>query len=89
MILSLLKTYSLIYCFIIFSLLKFRYEDERRERNRELGIPEPLESVTLPDAEQFQLPDVDHHNRGRRGRDQPRFQRGPGGMYFGFFFFLV
>jgi hypothetical protein len=60
---------------------KNRYLEERRERNRELGIPEPLESVTLPDAEQFQLQEIEQ-NRGRRGRDQPRFQRGDRGIYF-------
>ena len=64
----------------IFSF-KNRYEEERRERNRELGIPEPLESVTLPDAEQFQLQEIEQ-NRGRRGRDQPRFQRGDRGIFF-------
>ena len=66
----------------IFSF-KNRYEEERRERNRELGIPEPLESVTLPDAEQFQLQEIEQ-NRGRRGRDQPRFQRGDRGINFHF-----
>ena len=31
--------------------------------------------------EQFQIPEADHHNRGRRGRDQPRFQRGSQGWF--------
>ena len=47
-----------------------RIEEERRERNREMGIPEPLiPPEPVPDEEEYQ-------HRGRRGRDQPRFQRG-------------
>ena len=47
-----------------------KIEDERRERNREMGIPEPLiPPEPVPEEEEYQ-------HRGRRGRDQPRFQRG-------------
>ena len=59
-----------------------RYEVERRERNRELGIPEPLEPPPpiVPEMEHFD----DHHGRGgRRGRgsrgDRPP-RGGRGGM---------
>ena len=49
-----------------------RLEEERKARNRELGMPEPL--VPL---EPIVQDEEEHHNRGRRGgRDQPRFQRG-------------
>ena len=48
-----------------------RIDEERRERNREMGIPEPLiPAEPVPDQEE------EYQHRGRRGRDQPRFQRG-------------
>ena len=56
-----------------------RYEEERRERNRELGIPEPLEPPPsiVPEIEHFE----DHHvgRGGRRGRGEGRGQRPPRG----------
>lgn len=66
-------------------VLNARFDEERRERHRELGLepPVPLE-VPPPPVAPLPLEDhssiiiEDQHNRGRRGgRDpQPRFQRG-------------
>merc|ERR1712062_884540 len=59
-----------------------RFEEERRERNRELGIPDPIEppQPIVPEMEHFE----DYHGRGgRRGRGSrgdrpPRGGRGMG-----------
>jgi hypothetical protein len=55
-----------------------KYEEDRRERARELGLPEPIVAAELPPEDE----EDDHRGGGRRGGyrgDTNRFQRGSRG----------